>query len=213
MVYKDNIPRKKDDVSVSQADLLENFSELNTQFGVNHVAFDSGNGDEGKHKFVTFVEQASDPETQSDEYLIYAKNDNGEPELYARPQENGTAFQITKNGGLFYGARPVAAVNFEPDGTIISGFNVASVTPSGSSRFLITFTNQIEDEDGTPTADYFWDIQGMRSDSGIVIGRPQNNSNYATNVKPTSFAIVFVNSNNAEITTLVRGSVIIWSQP
>jgi len=213
MAYQSNIPNRDDNVSESQADLLENFTELNTQFAVNHVSFDSGDGDEGKHKFVTYVQQDDDPESSTDEYLIYAKDDAGEPELFCRPQENGTAFQMTKNGGLFYGARPVAFVNFEADETIISQFNVSSVSNVSGARYLITFTNQIVDDAGSPTADYFWDIQAMATSNVAINCRPFSSSSYADSIKPTSIEIVFKDRNGIDITTLLRGTVIIWSQP
>lgn len=52
--YNPNIPQATDNLSNSQGDLLDNFGQLNTQFGVDHTAFNTGaaNGD-GFHKQVT----------------------------------------------------------------------------------------------------------------------------------------------------------------
>ena len=56
MAFKANIPQPTDKKSVSQGDMLANFTALNTTFGVDHVTFDEAS-DNGKHNQVTFVDQ------------------------------------------------------------------------------------------------------------------------------------------------------------
>lgn len=54
-VYNPNIPQASDLVSNSQGQLLTNFSQLNTQFGVDHSAFEAGGSNgTGFHNQVTF---------------------------------------------------------------------------------------------------------------------------------------------------------------
>ena len=57
MVYKPNIPASTDKPAQSQPEIQTNFSELNTQFSLEHVAFNAG-ADNGKHKFVTLQRSA-----------------------------------------------------------------------------------------------------------------------------------------------------------
>ena len=60
MTYNPNIPQSTDFISASQPEILENFIQLNTQFGVDHQAYWTGsaNGD-GHHKQVTFDNSVS----------------------------------------------------------------------------------------------------------------------------------------------------------
>lgn len=61
-IYNPAIPQATDLISNSQPQILGNFGELNTQFGVDHVAFNTGsaNGD-GTHKQITFDNAPSAP--------------------------------------------------------------------------------------------------------------------------------------------------------
>jgi len=206
MTFNPDIPQARDDIAVSQGDLLTNFQQLNTQFAVNHVAFDDTSGDAGKHKFCTFVEQAADPESKGDEYLLYAKDDNGEPELFARPESNGASYQVTKDGNIFLGLLPVVAVNFNQTGAIQgTALNVASVTrPGGSGRYVVNFTSALPDNN------YFWSASGFDNSGNPVVSQVTNTNNYASVVTTTSISIDFKNQNNTLITGLTRASVICW---
>lgn len=201
------IPQPTDVLSDSQSDLLTNFGQLNTQFSVNHVAFDDGSSDKGKHKFVTFVEQAAAPTTIGDEYALYALDSNGQPELYAQPERSTSGYQITKEGILYLGITPAAAVNFNNAGTIQgSALNVSSVSkPGATARFVINFTTPM------PNNSYFWSISGFGPTSTeTVYGQPTNDPTYGNSVKTTSLSVDFKNRSGSVISTITRGVVIIW---
>ena len=55
MAYNNNIPLAADQLSVSQADLLNNFATISTYLNVNHVDFNGA--DQGKHKLLTLPVQ------------------------------------------------------------------------------------------------------------------------------------------------------------
>lgn len=59
MAYNQNIPAANDLLSISQQDIQDNFAAIKTLVDVDHVDFDDP--DEGKHKKVTFPEQAVAP--------------------------------------------------------------------------------------------------------------------------------------------------------
>lgn len=59
MAYNANIPQATDLLSISQGQILGNFTQLNTAWLINHVDFNAG--DAGKHKWVTFPSQAASP--------------------------------------------------------------------------------------------------------------------------------------------------------
>lgn len=72
MAYQSNIPQAATIKSVSRADILENFTQINDAFSVDHETFDAANG-QGKHKQVTFTTQAADPAPGVGEMNMYAK--------------------------------------------------------------------------------------------------------------------------------------------
>ena len=206
MPFDPDKPQPQDDISVSQADLLENFTELNTQFSVNHVGFDDTTGDAGKHKFVTFVQQADTPETKADEQVVYAKDSDGTPELFARPESNGTEYQLTKSGNINTGLIPMVAVNFNQTGAIQgTALNVASIArPGAAGTYVVTFTSAL------PSANYFWSVSGFDNSNNPVVGQVLNASDYTTVVKTTEISLSFLNQNGTSITGLTRACLICW---
>ena len=206
MAYDPDIPQPRDDLSVSQGELLANFQDLNTQFSINHVALDDTTGDAGKHKFVTFVQQPGVPETKGDEYLIVAQDDAGTPELFARPQSNAPSFQLTKAGAIFGGLIPEVAVNWDITGTIQgSSLNVSGVTrPGGSGTYLVTFTTPF------PDANYFWTVSGFDNSNNPVVSSVSQNNDYTAVVKAGSISFDFRNQNNTKISGLIRACCICW---
>ena len=71
MAYNPNIPQPTEKLSDSQADLLENFTQLDTYLNINHTAID-GTAAQGKHKFVTLPEQVASPATLANEAALFS---------------------------------------------------------------------------------------------------------------------------------------------
>lgn len=209
MTFDPKIPDAKDKLSKSQADLLANFGQLNTQFAVNHVAFDAST-DNGKHKTATFINQAAAPATLADEYAVFAQDDGGDSELYARPQLNAPSYQVTKDGNLFLGLLPVVAVNFDLAGTIQgSALNVSAgnvTIPGSAGSYLITFDTNIAGGN-----DYFWNVSGFRaSGAGPCYSQVKADNTYGNSVKIGSIAVDFMDSGGNLVSDLVRASVVCW---
>lgn len=211
MTYDPEVPQPDDDMSDSQADLLTNNQDLATVFAVNHVALDDASADKGKHKYVTYVQQSDDPETAANEYAVYSKDDGGDTELFARPENNGTAFQLTRDGSLYLGIIPFAAVNFSIGPiTLQNAFGVQSVTQPGSAgRYRVNFT-------AAATAllngsnDYLWSVSGFANSTDPVIAQVTNTTAYNTVVTDTYIQFDFKNQSNSLVGTLTRASVICW---
>ena len=208
-MFDPSIPQPKDPLSVSQGDLLTNFTQLNTQFGVNHVAFDDAGANKGKHAFATFVEQAQDPESKSDEYLVYSKDDSGDTELYARPEANATAYQITKDGSLYTGLKPIVAVNFSNVSTYIQGssLGVASITNPSTGTFQINFTAAVTAE--LADANYYWSVSGFTSTNIPCIAQVQDSVTYGDVVNTSRIIFDFKNAANTGI-AITRACAICW---
>jgi len=70
--YIANIPQPADLLSISQPQILGNFTAINSWVGVNHVGFNVS--DAGKHNFVELVSQSGTPSSLAGEALIYNAN-------------------------------------------------------------------------------------------------------------------------------------------
>lgn len=105
MAYNSNIPQPNDELKDSQADILENFTQIKNLIDVNHETFGSAN--EGKHKFVQFPEGAA-PATAVDEGALYVAPgvQSLESELIFRRENNGP-FIILTEGQEPVGVNPV----------------------------------------------------------------------------------------------------------
>ena len=94
-LYKNNIPQPGDRPSTSQGQILDNFSQLDMQYGTagDHVAF-SATTLNGTHNKVTLNQQGSDQATVANQVCIYPKtlttNSVAQPELYLRQQSNAS---------------------------------------------------------------------------------------------------------------------------
>jgi hypothetical protein len=96
MAYKQNIPQPTDELDTSQADMLGNFQAIRTLIGINHGNF--GTAVEGKHTFIEFPVQGSDPATIPQEVALFCKNGptSGVPELAFKRENNGTVAVFTE---------------------------------------------------------------------------------------------------------------------
>jgi hypothetical protein len=82
MSYED-IPLATDAKSQSQADIRDNFLDIASVAGKDHVDFVGTPADLGKHEQATFTLSADDPGTEATERAIYCKNNSaGNPALW-----------------------------------------------------------------------------------------------------------------------------------
>jgi len=126
MSYNPNIPQPTDFVSISQNDILNNFTQINTTFDEDHYTFDAA-ANNGKHKSVTLPEGAAIG-TDPGEIALYSKDDGTRPALYLRQENDGTEIQMS-------GISPSAATNgytFLPGGMLLQ-WNTSTINPSGST--------------------------------------------------------------------------------
>jgi hypothetical protein len=77
MVFKNNIPQPTDNLSDSQVDLLNNNSQLDTSFGIDHYTFSNLTVNNGKHNQVTtpLIVGGVHPVTAASEPKFYAMQD------------------------------------------------------------------------------------------------------------------------------------------
>lgn len=89
MAYKANIPLATDKKSVSQGDILGNFTAINSFIEVNHEPFASG--DRGKHIKIDLTKLGANPSTAADELAVF----NVDNELKFREPSDGTIWNLT----------------------------------------------------------------------------------------------------------------------
>ncbi|MGD8305142.1 MAG: hypothetical protein PVF17_00680 [Ignavibacteria bacterium] len=141
MTYKPDVPQPYDKLQDNQPEFLTNFSKINTIFSVNHFSL-TDNTDGGKHKFVTFLYQESDPNVLEDEIGLYTKKVSGERlNIVQRYQSNGQVIPVSpflqayvelgSTGNIIVYGNPI---NLNVDD---SGWSGKSIT--------ITFENEAKD--------------------------------------------------------------------
>lgn len=143
MAYLDAIPAPTDFLSLSQAQILENFSQLNTQFSVDHAVLTAG-GATGKHTQLHLPELAVAPTTAANEGCLYTFDSGTQTEAYYREESDGDVVKLT-NGG-YTNTFVKAFVTFQQTGAILgTAYNVTSVTPVGGFNFFVNFTTPMAD--------------------------------------------------------------------
>lgn len=118
MTFQANIPLPTDLISVSQGDIKNNFVSVNAAWNINHVGFNATGA--GKHNFVQYPFQGSDPATNSTEWATYTKTAG----YFIRAPSNGAIIQLTAN------VTPSAAnpgITFLPGGAIMQWGQAAFV--------------------------------------------------------------------------------------
>lgn len=140
MTYDPSIPLSTDYVGNSQQPIKDNFTQLNSQFGIDHISFNTGSGNgTGFHKKVTFTGPIASPAVSSTQGINY-------------PKAVSVTTPSSTNTELFYKntTKDVQITSSALDSTAGEGFTpgglqircgVAAIT-SGNSGATVTFTKE-----------------------------------------------------------------------
>lgn len=157
MTYNPNIPLASDLISTSQGQLLTNFSQADTAFGVDHVPF-SVVANQGKHRKETLIEWAMPPEATADpvtianEIAVYSKDVAGITTAFMRKESNGTVIATSgqdpiraSNGSTFLPGDATRAIIYKwgDCGTVLpggTGVTFASAFPTACFQVFVTVT-------------------------------------------------------------------------
>lgn len=165
MSYNSSIPQANDPRSLSQKQILSNFSAINTVFSNNHTSLTSSDETIGMHEVLTLRPQAVAPVTGSGQIALYNKLDsNSVPELFFRPQNSATPIQLTYPsvgaqrtptfryysfvagpfvvyGGYVPNPTNGQVITLSPSTTLVyAGLTEAFADPNGSYRFSAATT-------------------------------------------------------------------------
>lgn len=97
MTYNPNIPQAGDDPTLSQVQLLNNFGQLNSQWGVNHILLTAG-ANNGQHTKVFFnAPLGANPNLSQPQASLYTKTGStGNSELfYQNGSTSSNVVQLT----------------------------------------------------------------------------------------------------------------------
>lgn len=147
MSYNPSIPASTDQISVSQGQILNNFSALNTIFNADHFTFNySISGEQGQHRQITFPETQTDPSLSGVIGEIYSKNISSSSEpFFANSNGANVLWRGGSGTGLVSSTTGGNASNGSitfPNGIIAQwGYATIPVLTSTSVTFSVAFPN------------------------------------------------------------------------
>lgn len=140
MTFQSDIPRSTDYISVSQQDLLDNFTSIGNLFPVNHVDFNASGA--GKHKFVEMPNQSPDPAGAANEITLFSKIGNtSNSELFYKRDASASSFQLTTSDPSLASTPltpPKTSTTFLPGGLIMK-FGIIATDSSGNATISWAF--------------------------------------------------------------------------
>ena len=133
MAYNPNIPQPVNNIANSQADLLANFTAMNTYLSVDHNSFNTTNT--GKHKQVTYLNQNGNAATP-DGFIAFYNNTSaltGNPELF---KVNSFGSNLVQNKQFEFTGSGIASDGWSylPSGLIIK-WGVVNLTGNTQITF------------------------------------------------------------------------------
>jgi hypothetical protein len=146
MSYNASIPAASDLLSQSQADILANFGQLNTQFGVDHTAFNAASLN-GYHKKATLIKETVAPTFVTDTAIVYSKDDSSSnTQVFALSDSNttyqlsGNSYTETTNGGSAGGTLYKVNLYTTAGERIVMYSGVTASTSAGAITFPEAYT-------------------------------------------------------------------------
>jgi len=145
MAYLNNIPIGSDSPGgTSRAQMLENFSQLDIQFAIDHTAFSVGGANQGEHKKVSLSDVQADPGLVFPKCSIYTKHFGAAPNRYtnlyfeADPENAVVSTQYVLNAVK-------AWVKFNgTTGALIDQYNVSGVVRNSAGNYTISFVTALQ---------------------------------------------------------------------
>lgn len=188
------IPNATDQLSVSQGDLLNNFTAADTIFAQNHGGFLAN---DGTHKFVQMPEQGSAPATTVDQGALYTAvgATSGVTEMVFRRENNGTTIPFTEfsNTGTF--PNTIRGWTRLPSGIIMQWGAVGIVNPAGVAiTFPIQFLTAcfgvwVQEVTGGGVTHNWFQVINPATTMGVTITSKDGNGNPSAPATGVYFAL------------------------
>jgi len=141
--YNPNIPQPNDVLDVSQGDILKNFMQLDTTYGIDHFKFSDGTLNNGYHQFVHLAAQLANPATVATTDILFSKSVTPDSTVTAADVQ---LFNKTGNGGV--AQMTGRLINNATDGYVwISGmllqWGFVTVTSSTNQTGNVVFKDRV----------------------------------------------------------------------
>ncbi len=213
--YTPNVPQGSQQANNTQDPIEGNFQDIYDLLAINHIPFNTADTF-GRHTYVNYVDQGSDPETNSTEMALYSKsvnNDTNGSELFYRYPSSGTVVQLTgltstssggtslTTGGTFtnsnyaYIGQPSSGYwQYLSNNILFMCFNIGnSINTSTTSPYTVTFPSG--SYSGGVTVPSFtqtpFNIQIAAPGGNGVEGASGNNVNYAVQIVNSTTCLVY----------------------
>lgn len=155
MSFLPNIPQATDRPSRSQSDLLNNFTQLNTTFDVDHVTFNAAS-DRGEHNKITLNSVIADPGLADPKCSIYTKTVAGDSELFFEKYDNAAVANLVQQmtnltvaNGIRHGGNQYTWLS--PWGMRFTSGITGAFTGTSAANYITAFTTVIYCVVATPT--------------------------------------------------------------
>lgn len=202
--YVSAVPQSSQQVSNSQNSIEGNFQDIYTLLAINHIPFNTADTF-GRHTYVNYVEQGSDPATLSTEMALYSKsvnNDTNGAELFYRYPNSGNVVQLTGVTSTSSGGTSTAlGGTFYADGAVYLGYPSSGYWQYLSNNVLFMsfiISNAVGASSPTTSPYTFYFPSGTYSNGAIVPAFTQTPFNIqVTSAFPASQGNLGTNVNYA----------------
>lgn len=138
--YTPNTPQPTDQINNTQQPIQGNFQDIYDLLAINHIPFNTVDTF-GRHAYVNYVNQGSDPSTLSGEIALYSKsveNNTSKTELFYRYPSNGQIVQLTNASSTSAGSTTQSR-----GGYFINDNTQTSIGPSVAYGYFQYLSNNI----------------------------------------------------------------------
>lgn len=143
--YLSGIPQGGQTIASSQSQILNNFTQLNNVYTIDHVDYTIGAPDIGKHKQLRFPAAVSPSAPTGTNTVMFPGNvaNRTVPQSAPSPYNTQIAplFQNSVTTMLMGGIN--AFGNIAANGTIQSGFNIKEIDVVGTNQFTVKFASNL----------------------------------------------------------------------
>lgn len=165
--YNPNIPQPTDRPSKSQSQILGNFGQANTIFGVDHVPFDDSTvANRGYHKKITIQNIGAAPVVPAGTCELYTEVDaqTGNQELFFKNSDSSRALTPTLRIATYCSFRPTSAapkIYNAGDPDLLLSKNILKIQTQSVSigsfawTYTVTFGGAYPDSNYIPQVFYF----------------------------------------------------------
>ena len=177
MSFTSGVPADGASLNSTRVPIRNNFTNYFNTISVNHGAPNTANV--GKHNFVEMPVQAAVPATLAGEGGLYTKDLNGSSILY---YQRDAAVAVNQP------VLPMATATFilrntNGAATLVMGYNVTSVTRTGTGQYTVVMSVTLPYVSGTTEYAILFGFQGVPTDSAALVYSIANTGSESTSFK------------------------------